>query len=270
MHIFLRPSFNLIQITRYFFFLKSLPILSDISLLSTFHLAEFEVRHGPAAQSAKNLSIFLTCLVNSQNSQVSTFKLTHLRRLVKHLAETEGDLVQLLSSFLTAQKNLTSLDLQHAGLSADQGVSDVRHSYHHYHHHHHHHHLHHHYHHHHHHHYYQHHHYRHRQYILFNLIIIIIIIIIIIMVIIIILIIIIIVIVAIIIIFEIVIITSSLSYHYHLHHHYHHRHRIIITIIVIIIIIIIIITNVKIIIISIIVTTISSSTSTSLFSSKSS
>ncbi|KAK3698367.1 hypothetical protein RRG08_022928 [Elysia crispata] len=82
--------------------------------------AEFEVRHGPAAQSAKNLSIFLTCLVNSQNSQVSTFKLTHLRRLVKHLAETEGDLVQLLSSFLTAQKNLTSLDLQHAGLSADQ------------------------------------------------------------------------------------------------------------------------------------------------------
>ncbi|GFN78744.1 F-box only protein 39 [Plakobranchus ocellatus] len=81
--------------------------------------ANAQSRNGTVSTSIENLSIFLTSLLNHNNSQVSTFTLTHLRRFAKHLAKSGCDVIQLLTLFLASQKSLTLINLDHAGLGSD-------------------------------------------------------------------------------------------------------------------------------------------------------
>ncbi|GFR88064.1 F-box only protein 39-like [Elysia marginata] len=80
------------------------------------------VGSGPVPQatkrSAKNLSTFLSFLVDSGNAQLSTFRLTHLDRFRRQWGEPDYDALRLL---LAAQQGLVWLDLENAGLWPDTG-----------------------------------------------------------------------------------------------------------------------------------------------------
>lgn len=72
------------------------------------------------SRSTRNLATFLSTLATSGNAKLATLRLTHLSRFRKQLDTNDLDLIHLL---VAAQRNLTSLDLECAGIDVDQGFS---------------------------------------------------------------------------------------------------------------------------------------------------